>query len=201
MSVHSTPESSKTKKELDKLNEADLVAKLMQVQEDAGEAAGPHAGASGGAAGEPLAMQQVLISLMKQQQEDSRRRDAQEVARLQDMKDERCQHEAEQERREEQEANRRKEEQERFDRLLATLQPGLQQPPQQPQVGSGGGNVAPQAAAQGHMARPTAKAPPTLDKDMDFKKFVQWRKTWTNYTTVIKLPDEGAADRNFQELL
>jgi hypothetical protein len=25
---------------------------------------------------------------------------------------------------------------------------------------------------------------------MDFKKFVQWRKTWTNYTTVIKLPDQ-----------
>jgi hypothetical protein len=149
MSVHRTPESSKTKKELDKLNKADLVAKLLQVQEDAGEAAGPHAGANGGAAGEPLAMQQVLISLMKQQQEDLRRRDAQEVARLQDMKDERRQHEAEQERqeeqheaeqerREEQEANRRKEEQEQFDRLLATLQPGPQQPPQQLQVGGGG---------------------------------------------------------------
>jgi hypothetical protein len=130
MSVHRTPESSKTKKkELDKLNKADLVAKLMQVQEDAGEAAGPHAGASGGAAGKPLAMQQVLVSLMKQQQEDSRCRDAQEVARLQDLRDERCQHEAEQERREEQEANRCKEEQEQFDRLLATLQLGLQQPP------------------------------------------------------------------------
>jgi hypothetical protein len=181
MSVHRNPESvSKTKKkELDKLNKADLVAKLLQVQEDAGEAAGPHAGASGGAAGKPLAMQQVLISLMKQQQEDSRRCDAQEVARLQDMKDEHRQHEAEQERREEQEANRRKEEQERFDCLLATLQPGQQQPPQQQQAGGGGG-VAPQAAAQGHTARPTAKAPPTLDKDMDFKKFVQWRKTWTN---------------------
>jgi hypothetical protein len=50
--------------------------------------------------------------------------------------------------------------------------------------------VAPQAAAQGHTARPTARAPPTLNKDMDFKKFVQWRKTWTNYTTVIKLPDQ-----------
>jgi hypothetical protein len=25
---------------------------------------------------------------------------------------------------------------------------------------------------------------------MDFKKFVHWRKTWTNYTTVIKLPDQ-----------
>jgi hypothetical protein len=135
-------------------------------------------------------MHQVLISLMKQQQEDSRRGNAQEVARLQDMKDERRQHEAEQERQEEQheaeqeqqeeqEANRRKEEQERFDRLLATLQPGQQQPPQQQQAGGGGG-VAPQAAAQGHTARPTAKAPPTLDKDMDFKKFVQWRKTWTN---------------------
>jgi hypothetical protein len=143
MSVHRTPESvSKTKKELDKLNKADLVAKLLQAQEDAGKAAGPHAGASGGAAGEPLAMQQVHISLMKQQQEDSRRRDAQEVARLQDMKDERCQHEAEQEQQEEQEANRRKEEQERFDRLLATLQPGQQQPPQQQQAGGGGG-VAP----------------------------------------------------------
>jgi ParB-like chromosome segregation protein Spo0J len=75
MSVHRTPESvSKTKKkELENLNKADLVAKLLQVQEDAGEAAGPHAGASGGAAGEPLAKQQVLISLMKQQQEDSQR--------------------------------------------------------------------------------------------------------------------------------
>jgi hypothetical protein len=111
MSVHRTPESSKTKKkELNKLNKADLVAKLMQVQKDAGEDAGPHAGASEGAAGKPLAMQQVLVSLMKQQQEDSRRRIAQEVAGLQDMKDERRQHEAEQERREEQEANCRKEE-------------------------------------------------------------------------------------------
>jgi hypothetical protein len=26
---------------------------------------------------------------------------------------------------------------------------------------------------------------------MDFKKFVQLRKTWTNYTTVIKLPDHS----------
>jgi hypothetical protein len=111
MSVHRTPESvSKTKKkELDKLIKADLVAKLLQVQEDAGEAAGPHAGASGGVAGKPLALPQVLISLMKQHQEDSRRCDAQEVPRLQDMKDERRQHETEQERQEEQEANRRKE--------------------------------------------------------------------------------------------
>jgi hypothetical protein len=170
MSVHRTPESSKTKKkELDQLNKADLVAKLMQVQEGAGEAAGPHAGASGGAAGEPLAMQQVLVSLMKQQQEDSRRRDAKEVARLQDMKDERRQHEAEQERREEQEANRCKEEQEQFDRLLATLQRGPQQPPQQQQVGGGGGNAAPQAAAQGHTARPTAKHLPLSTRTWTLK--------------------------------
>jgi hypothetical protein len=105
------------------------------------------------------------------------------------VKDERRQHEAEQELREEQEANRRKEEQERFDRLLDTLQPGQQQPPQQQQAGGGGG-VARQAAAQGHTAGPTAKAPPTLNKNMDFKKFVQWTKSWTNYTTVIMLPDQ-----------
>ncbi len=42
----------------------------------------------------------------------------------------------------------------------------------------------------GQTARPTAKAPPTLEKDVTFKKFIQWRKTWDNYTTVIKLEDQ-----------
>eukprot|EP00095_Tigriopus_kingsejongensis_P003990 snap_masked-scaffold141_size315519-processed-gene-2.11 protein:Tk03990 transcript:snap_masked-scaffold141_size315519-processed-gene-2.11-mRNA-1 annotation:"hypothetical protein DAPPUDRAFT_258613" len=36
-------------------------------------------------------------------------------------------------------------------------------------------------------ARVQAKSPPILDKDVDHKKFCQWKKTWDNYVKMVKL--------------
>lgn len=35
----------------------------------------------------------------------------------------------------------------------------------------------------------TAKPPPTMEKDIDHKKFIQWKKMWSNYSKIVKLDD------------
>eukprot|EP00094_Tigriopus_californicus_P008302 TCALIF_07998-PA protein Name:"Protein of unknown function" AED:0.45 eAED:0.45 QI:0/0/0/0.5/1/1/2/0/288 len=57
----------------------------------------------------------------------------------------------------------------------------------------GGEGPTPETSGQGggyHVPRATVRQPPTLDKDVDYKKYIQWRTSWDNYAQIVCLSDQ-----------